>query len=334
MPIHMLAAVQALYSTATVAVRVQGQRGPALQSQTGVKQGCPVSPTLFGLLADGLHRSLQHAAAASGVQLTPALSVTDLGYADDFALLSATAEGLQALISVAAAWCAAVGMQPSPDKTVVMELTRAAQPQHSWQCGGAQLRCVSEARYLGMLFRSGHSFQPTFSHLEQRMWASHYFLRPQGAAHARASSARWRPGGAVLCGWTPPSCCIRTVHRQRRQSQAVVRPAVSCMRDLRAPVPRLQRAGQLAALACFMAAPHAAGCAPLPRACAHRHSCTRCCQRGSASCQSQAKAGSRQAACCVRSVSDTAHAHAHQRACWPSCWRRPSCPHVCCAGRG
>ena len=189
---RMLAAVQALYSTATVAVRVQGQRGPALQSQTGVKQGCPLSPTLLGLLADGLHRSLQHAAAASGVQLTPALSVTDLGYADDFALLSATAEGLQALISVAAAWCAAVGMQPSPDKTVVMELTRAAQPQHSWQCGGAQLRCVSEARYLGMLFQSGHSFQPTFSHLEQRMWASHYFLRKRYSSLGCADSV-WLP---------------------------------------------------------------------------------------------------------------------------------------------
>ena len=176
---HMLAAVQSLYSTASIAVKIQGQQGPAIQSETGVKQGCPLSPTLFGLLADGLHRALQSTAAQYGVQLSPGLSVTDLGYADDFALLSSTADGLQVLITVAATWCSAVGMQPSPDKTVVMELTRAEQPQYVWQCGGAQLRTVTQARYLGMLFQAGHSFQPTFTSLEQRMWASHYFLRKQ-----------------------------------------------------------------------------------------------------------------------------------------------------------
>ena len=188
---RMLAAVCSLYSTATIAVRVQGQQGPTLQSETGVKQGCPLSPTLFGLLADGLHRSLQPT-AASGVQLSPGLSVTDLGYADDFALVSSTAEGLQTLISTAAAWCAAVGMQPSPDKTVVMEMTRAGQPEHSWYCTGTQLRCVQQARYLGMLFRSGQGFLPTYSHLEQRMWASHYFLRKRYKG-LECSDSIWLP---------------------------------------------------------------------------------------------------------------------------------------------
>ena len=173
----MLAAIRSLYSSATIAIRVEGRQGPSVQSETGVKQGCPLSPTLFGLLADGLHRSLQHVALQHGVQLNPQLSVTDLGYADDFALVSGSAEGLQALISAAAAWCAAVGMQPSPDKTVVMEMTSEAQPQHEWQCGGARLQCVAEARYLGMHFESGHKFRPTFSHSLQRLWASHCFLR-------------------------------------------------------------------------------------------------------------------------------------------------------------
>ena len=205
----------------TVAIHIQGQHGPALQSITGVKQGCPLSPTLFGLLADGLHRSLQHAARSSGVQLTTALTVTDLGYADDFALVSGTAEGLQTLISAAAAWCAAVGQQPSPDKTVVMELTQEAQPQHVWTCANAQLRCVTEARYLGVFFQSGHSFQPTFAHLEQRMWASHYSLRKQ--YHSLGCSASvWLPLQLHAAGVEPAgsfACELWGVYQQHNAAR-------------------------------------------------------------------------------------------------------------------
>ena len=92
-------------------------------SVSGVRQGCPLSPTLFGLLADGLHLFLQSAAAADGLAVGPDLMVTDLGYADDFCLVSATADGLQRIIDVVALWCNAVGMLPSSDKTVVMEMT-------------------------------------------------------------------------------------------------------------------------------------------------------------------------------------------------------------------
>ena len=83
----------------------------------------PTDPIWDGLigclaLADGLHRSLQTTTATSGVQLPSNNSITDLGYADDHALVSGSAAGLQHLIYTAAAWCSAVEMQPSPDKTI------------------------------------------------------------------------------------------------------------------------------------------------------------------------------------------------------------------------
>ena len=67
---RMLRAVQGLHDTAAVAVRVDGRSGRTLPSRTGVLQGSPLSPTLFGLLADGLHRQLQADALQCGVTLT------------------------------------------------------------------------------------------------------------------------------------------------------------------------------------------------------------------------------------------------------------------------
>ena len=115
-----------------------------------MKQGCPLSPTLFGLLADGLHNFLQAVARADGIVVTADLKITDLGYADELWLVSATADGLQRVIDGADAWCAAVGMQASPAKTLVMELTSSELPWGQWSCSGQPLRVVSQARYLGV----------------------------------------------------------------------------------------------------------------------------------------------------------------------------------------
>ena len=119
----MLQAIQGLYGSAAVAVKINGRQGLPLVSVSGVRQGCPLSPTLFGLLADGMHRFLQSAAAADGLAVGPDMMITDLGYVDDFCLVSATADGLQRIIDVVALWCDAVGMLPSSDKTVVMGMT-------------------------------------------------------------------------------------------------------------------------------------------------------------------------------------------------------------------
>ena len=169
---NMLQAIQGLYGSATVAVKINGQQGLPLVSVSGVRQGCPLSPTLFGLLADGLHRFLQSAAAADGLAVGPDLMVTDLGYADDFCLVSATADGLQRIIDVVALWCDAVGMLPSSDKTVVMEMTGQQSAGGSWSCGGQALRQVSEVRYLGAIFQSGQGFLPSLARLQHRAQAA------------------------------------------------------------------------------------------------------------------------------------------------------------------
>ena len=61
--------------------------------------------------------------------MTADLMVIDLGYGDEFCLVFATDDGLQRVIDGADAWCAAVGMQASPAKMLVMTSSELPQGQ-------------------------------------------------------------------------------------------------------------------------------------------------------------------------------------------------------------
>ena len=132
----MLGAVQSLYEGCDVAINIEGRVGQSLPSQTGVKQGCPLSPTLFGLFLDGLHRHLQHTCPDAGLRLRNGTQVTDIGYADDFVLLSACRAELQKLIDAVAEFCSLIGMVISTQKTKVMVFSEVVHASVQCTCHG------------------------------------------------------------------------------------------------------------------------------------------------------------------------------------------------------
>jgi hypothetical protein len=82
-------------------------KGEGCCSLLGLRQGCPLSTTLFNLYIWDVHQRLLAVCPGVGVPIGPKLRdpsapapplVTDLGYADDVSLCSSTAEGLQSLI--------------------------------------------------------------------------------------------------------------------------------------------------------------------------------------------------------------------------------------------
>ena len=50
---QMLQAVQSLYNDCLLAMKIGGTRGGSQHPSIGLKQGCPLSVTLFGLFTDG-----------------------------------------------------------------------------------------------------------------------------------------------------------------------------------------------------------------------------------------------------------------------------------------
>ena len=169
---HMLGAVQSLYANCDIAINIEGKTGRHFPSRTGVKQGCPLSPTLFALFIDGLHKHLQATCQEAGLQLRNGTWVTDIGYADDSALLSASPAGLQRLIDAAAEFCAQTAMVISTAKTKVVVFSDAFLGPLEWSCCGQPLQWVSEFKYLGIDFSATGGCHHTFARLHKNMWGA------------------------------------------------------------------------------------------------------------------------------------------------------------------
>ena len=211
-PAGLLAAIQSLYQHAEYAISAGGRRGAGVPSVCGVKQGCPLSPTLFGLLLDGLHWALMAGAPAAGPALACGRRVPDLGYADDFCLLASSAATLQRLLDIAYGFLDSIGIELSFDKTKVVAFGRAsaaaAAAAPAWTYGGHPLQCAPDCKYLGVTFSADSGIAATFLPLSGKLHGAWATLQQRfGEVHDGISLALMRalfqsavpPAGSYAC---------------------------------------------------------------------------------------------------------------------------------------
>ena len=160
-PEQFVAAVQSMYLDIRCMVAVSGVVGPAFSSHVGVKQGCPLSPTLFGIFIDRFY--FMTMARTSG-QVGPCLAsgdrVPQLFYADDGLLMANDDQGVHALTACLDVFCARSGMRPNldPGKTemIIFSVPPARrallQGRHKFYIMGGLVRFVQQYKYLGCWF--------------------------------------------------------------------------------------------------------------------------------------------------------------------------------------
>ena len=90
-PTDMQWGIYALYESVSRKVRSSKGLSEAVASTIGVKQGCPLSPTLFGLYIDEVSHYIERF-GGSGARLEGSIQI--LLYADDI-VLSDSPKGLQ-----------------------------------------------------------------------------------------------------------------------------------------------------------------------------------------------------------------------------------------------
>ncbi len=141
-------------------VRVAGGFTPIFQAEMGVKQGCPLSPTLFGMFLDDFEGDLlRHAEAAALPRWQSGRPLPPLFYADDQALLSSTADGLRYQLRYLQRYCRTWGLTVNTKKTKIVVYTphRAAAPE-SFSYGADEVEAVPTFKYLGMHLHCTHAF--------------------------------------------------------------------------------------------------------------------------------------------------------------------------------
>lgn len=145
-----LESLKSMYAKVTLQVRMDGDLGDAFTSGTGVKQGDPLSPLLFGLFIDRVEQFLHDKLPTVGVQLLHRM-VQVLLYADDLAIMAETAEGMQQMLQGLSDFCKATGMQVNIKKSEVVVF-------NSCFCSPSQIRLAQTLRYQDTVLAMKKSF--------------------------------------------------------------------------------------------------------------------------------------------------------------------------------
>jgi hypothetical protein len=155
---NMLQAITAMYADVPVCVKSAEGLSGCFQSMLGVKQGCPLSPLLFGIFLDDWETHLQSVVGATADQ--PCLAgrkVPPLLFADDMFLIALSPAGLQAQLDCLQDYCDAKKITVNAAKTQVMIMRPGGgngklAAGESFSYAGRPLEVVGSVKYLGLTF--------------------------------------------------------------------------------------------------------------------------------------------------------------------------------------
>jgi hypothetical protein len=114
----------------------------------GVKQGCPLSPTLFDIYIDKLEDCLEEASCV-GPTLT-SIVINILLYVDDIILMVRSPHDLEKQLRILKDFCSNMGMTLNTDKTKVMIIKSNKITYDTFVYDNNNLEEVTSYKYLGI----------------------------------------------------------------------------------------------------------------------------------------------------------------------------------------
>ena len=154
---RMLAALKAYYADVRECVKSADGLTDNFPSDIGVKQGCPLSPTLFGLYIDAVEDFVCANVHNGGTVQVGGTAVPLLLYADDIVFLASSQAELQQLLDIFSDFCEAAELTVNLDKTEVLVFSRSRVGVKASIYYRTQLIPQNtKYKYLGIIFTATH----------------------------------------------------------------------------------------------------------------------------------------------------------------------------------
>ena len=142
--------MRTMYSRVLRSLLINGQMTEEFETEAGVPQGSVLSPFLYAIYINGLHKSLSD--AGLGVWVL-GRRVPLLLYADDIALLASSEVELQAMLDLVSSYARRWRFHTNHKKSNVVVMGTRAQKLRcaafTWELAGRRLIVLEEYKYLG-----------------------------------------------------------------------------------------------------------------------------------------------------------------------------------------
>ena len=191
---NFLETLRCMYKNTSCAIKLGDQLTQFFPCKKGVRQGDPLSPTLFNIFLNDLFKELQDG-DCDPVTLAKvnqenqeeenneidatAEYFNALAYADDIVLLSTSKKGLQKALDITEEYCKKWRLTINHSKTKSMIFSRGNQKiKTTFTINGNELENVKEFKYLGItVHKKSCSFTPTLKNLRIKATRALYALR-------------------------------------------------------------------------------------------------------------------------------------------------------------
>ena len=143
-PEKYITIIQQLYDNHSIRILYENQRSDPVNIETGVRQGCILSPTLFLVAIDWIMRKSTN---NTGITWKVFKNLEDLDFADDLCLLSSNKNQMQQKLDLLVANASKVGLKVNQKKTKVLAVN--TQNATKLKISNEELEEVSSFNYLG-----------------------------------------------------------------------------------------------------------------------------------------------------------------------------------------
>ena len=159
----MYRAICSLYSGCESTVRLDGQLGYTdfFPIETGVRQGCILSPLLYSIFINDLAKTLKQTHAGASIDTESAVQLCVLLYADDIVILADDMEELEYLMSIVHDYSVKWRFEVNHSKCGLMRFNVSgnAIPTEEIKLGPKVVPWVATYKYLGVELHNGVPFR-------------------------------------------------------------------------------------------------------------------------------------------------------------------------------